>query len=176
MLGDLADFIALDTQLHHPLMLRGQGLQGFLDGHLQEGVVGGLALQMIEPEIRPITLCRQAHVALGGGVKGPGVANLVEGDDEQDAPQLLAGRNVVVALAGGLKEAAKNRLHYVVGIHPRRQLGRAARPRQGAYALGIAHIKFGRSVFAARAEAAHQRAVGKLGSRRRGSFDSGLLQ
>jgi len=51
------------------------------------------------------------------------VAELVQGDGDEQPPEVAAALQVVATVAGGDEEAAVSRLHHVLGIHPLPHLG-----------------------------------------------------
>jgi hypothetical protein len=103
-----------------------------------------------------------ADVALGGTVIGAPGPNLVQGHDQQQLPQFLAGRNIVQAGAGHAEKAAKNRLHDVVGVQARPQVGAALDLGQGPQPMGIAQINLRGRILITGAKAAQQGPIGDL--------------
>src|SRR5262249_17077086 len=102
-----------------------------------------------------------AQVALVGSLVLLLGADAVQGNDEEQAPQLLAGGNVVVALAHPPAEPPKNRLDEVLRLDATLDLGRAAGAHQGQQALSVAEVQLGGGVLTAAAQLAQQGAVGR---------------
>ena len=132
-------------------------------------------LQILHGLLQVFPARRQAHVTLGSGMKGPGVANLVQGDDQQDAPEFFAGRHIVVAAPRCLKEAAKHRLNDVIGIETSGQIRRAPGLGQRPHAVGVAQVQLGGRRLAAFLKLVDEAAIGCLFGGRLALVAAGLL-
>src|SRR5947209_5447062 len=138
LLGDLGHLVALDAQLQHQALLLWQLFEGLGDGQLQDGV-GDFVMAAGVLEVVAGVGDGDPDVALAGAVERFGGPDAVEGDDQEQPPQLLAGRHVVVALADAAEEAPEDRLHDVVRLDAPGQLGGAASLDQGTQAVRVAH-------------------------------------
>src|SRR5262249_38224421 len=125
-LGDLGDLMPLDAQFDHGALVLVELPEGVVDGELDEVEVALDVLGGLEEGLRVGPDADQADVALAGPVEGLLGADLVEGDDQEQPPQLLTGGDVVVALEHLAEEAAEDRLDDVVGLDAPGQLWRAA--------------------------------------------------
>ena len=96
----------LGPQLDHLPVPRRQPPQRLVNDELEEGEGRRVAVGRPLGTVRGPLLA--PHVAAGGPVEGALVAYLVEGDHQEQPPQLLADRHVVVAAAGAAEEAAED--------------------------------------------------------------------
>ena len=175
LLGNLGDLESLNAELDDAAVLGWQRCQRLLDGHAQKRLAGVGVLDIVDGVLETFPTRRQPHVALGSGMKSPRVPNLVQGDDQQDAPQFFAGGHIVVAAPRRLKEAAKHRLHDVIGIETSGQLRRALGLGQRPHAIGIAQVQLRGRLLAALLKLLHKRAIGCLPGRRFPVVAAGLL-
>src|SRR5690348_2108824 len=67
-------------------------------------------------------------------------ADLVQGNDKEQLPQLSALRNRISATCRPAKERAKYRLNYVFGIETRAQVRRSMPPCHAEQPIGITHV------------------------------------
>jgi hypothetical protein len=110
---------------------------------------------------------RLPHVPLGGLVVGGHRPDLVQPDDQEQLPQLVAVRHVVLPGRGPAEEGAEHRLDDVLGVHAALQVRRGLRGGQGAELLRVPEVQLRRRVGIPAAEPAEQRRVGSRGAARR---------
>src|SRR5262249_36628288 len=81
--------------------------------------------QRAEFEYRPIRLpvpAFPAHVPFGRAVPNSVVADLLQGNDEQQGPEIASVGDFVKAAANLVEETAEDRLDYVFGVESRCQV------------------------------------------------------
>ena len=91
--------------------------------------------------VEPVDPPGPPHVPLGRPMERAAGANLVQRDDQQQLPQVLARRHVVAAFAGRMEEISEHRLDDVVGVQPAGQRGRTLAPGQRPQPIGIAGVE-----------------------------------
>ncbi len=161
--GDFGDLMTLDAQLNHLTLLGGESLQGLIDCELQSRVGHIIFAGPVRQETVGRTVGDgQAHVAFAGTMESFFGADLVQGYDQEQPPQLFTGGNVVVPLQHAAEKASEYRLDDVFRFDPTRQLRRAIGPNQSPQAMHIADIELGGRVLIAAPKAAQQRMIGRL--------------
>src|SRR3954464_2317789 len=86
-------------------------------------------------------------------------ADLVQRDDQEQFPDLLAVGDVVMPLREPSEEGAEDRLDDLLGGDFPRQVGRSLPRRQGSKAIGIAQVELGRRILLPAPESTDQRAI-----------------
>src|SRR5262245_12053569 len=122
--SDGGDSMPDDAQLHHLSLRRREAFQKLLDRELQ---VRQSAMVRSGGVFASVLAHGEADVAFAGAViifLGP---DLVEGDDEEEPPQFVAGGHVIMAAAHAPEETMENGLHDVIGIDTACQFSGTAR-------------------------------------------------
>jgi hypothetical protein len=166
--GDFGHLESLDAQLQDLALGRRELLQALGDGQLQDREVGVL-VEVGDLDVRlRLSVDGAPEVPLPRPLVRLLSPDAIQRDDQEQSPQLLAGRDVVIALADAAKEAAENRLHEVFRLDVPLHLDGTPGADEGAQALGVPEVQLGRGVFVAAAEVAKQGSVGRLAFGRRG--------
>jgi hypothetical protein len=143
--------------------------QGLLDRQLQEverGLIGRQPALRIGLQL--VTADGQPDVPLGGVVVVGLSPDLIEGDHEQQLPQVLPGGDLVGPRSGLLKEGPEDGLDNVVGVESCRQTATDALAGQGAEAASVAKIQRRGGIGLPGLKTPQQRPVGRRRGRDRG--------
>ena len=114
--------MALDPQFHHAPLRRGQFGQDLVEQHPQDDQRYFILAMFARRQV-PKTFAAESlpNVSFPGLVVGRQPADLVQGQNQQQLPQLVARRHVIVPLRGPPEKCPKYRLDDILRIKPRRQ-------------------------------------------------------
>jgi hypothetical protein len=147
LFGNFGYFITFHAQLDYLLMLLRQSFQGL--GYGQAQINTGATVPLFPRVLTPLfgDFGRgQANVAFAGSVKSFLRANLVQGDHQEQLPQFLPRRHIVIPMTRLAEKAVKHRLDNIVRFQAMGQLSGATCLDQGPQPPGVAKINLGSRV------------------------------
>ena len=106
---------------------------------------------------------RHADVPLGGAMKHALGADLVQGDDQEQAPQFFASGCVVHTATDPSKKAPEHRLDDVFVIDATGQVSELSCLHQSQEAIGVAMVEKIGGILIALTEPPHERMIRRLG-------------